>query len=297
MIWIILALLARISTSCSSSVLQKMLVQRRWSSPMILAVSLSVVAISVVAWFAASSQFTNFPTRQFWLWIAIASILDVAGNLLLVRAIGHGDMSVIGPLNSYKPLVGAALGIFVLREFPTSWGYAGIIIIVMGSWILLQRRTAASHFRNWRLNKPVYDRLMSIVFTAAASIFLKNAIQESNAAQAYVGWSVGCCVLAWISLLFANRPSKPATSLAILKPQSSDLYLLTASGMSFLVMQGTTIWLFAKMQIGYALALFQLASIIQVYLGRRFFHEDQFFRRLVASIIMTIGATLVLVGG
>jgi drug/metabolite transporter (DMT)-like permease len=297
MIWIILTLTARISTSCSSSVIQKILIQRRWSSPMILAVSLSIVAGSLVAWAIVTSQFTRLPQQSFWMGIAIASVLDVAGNLLLVRAIGHGDMSVIGPLNSYKPLVGVALGVLMLGELPTFWGYAGIIVIVAGSLLLLQPKTNKSWMRNSRPTKPVCDRLMSILFTASASIFLKNAIQSSNPAQAYVGWSVGCCLLAWISVAITYQKSSSATQAISSNQIANDWILLASSGLSFLVMQGATIWLFAQMHVGYALALFQLASIIQVFLGRKLFREDKFLRRLIASLVMTIGATMVLLGG
>jgi drug/metabolite transporter (DMT)-like permease len=150
------------------------------------------------------------------------------------------------------------------------------------------------------------DRILSILFTAGASVFLKHAIEVSHPFQAYLGWAIGCCCLSWFSFGLGSLQTKPTIQPETVHESGSerlrksgwtgnDYALLIGSGLSFLVMQGATVWLFANMQIGYALALFQLSSMIQVYLGRRIFREEQFVRRLVASGIMTLGAILVLV--
>jgi len=63
------------------------------------------------------------------------------------------------------------------------------------------------------------------------------------------------------------------------------------------VMQLTSLLTFGKLQVGYSLALFQLSTLISVFLGYRYFQEGQIRKRLVGSLIMTAGAALIVFRG
>ena len=49
------------------------------------------------------------------------------------------------------------------------------------------------------------------------------------------------------------------------------------------------------MQIGPALALFQLSSVVTVLLGRSLFQEGHFRRRMLASLLMAGGAAVIVI--
>lgn len=59
-------------------------------------------------------------------------------------------------------------------------------------------------------------------------------------------------------------------------------------------MQLSTNWVFAYMQVGLALALFQLSGVISVILGLLFFGEKNFWPKLAGSLIMCMGAAAVI---
>ena len=59
----------------------------------------------------------------------------------------------------------------------------------------------------------------------------------------------------------------------------------------------TTILTFEKLQVGYSLALFQLSTLMTVYLGHRYFQERNIRRRLLGSLVMVIGAMLIITLG
>ena len=59
-------------------------------------------------------------------------------------------------------------------------------------------------------------------------------------------------------------------------------------------MQYTTNIVFARMEVGSALALFQLSSIINLFLGYKIFHEGGMVRKLIGTIVMIIGAVMIL---
>ena len=60
------------------------------------------------------------------------------------------------------------------------------------------------------------------------------------------------------------------------------------------IMQYTTNYVFSKINVAYALALFQLSTIFSVFLGINIFKERGLFRKLIASIIMICGALIII---
>ena len=48
------------------------------------------------------------------------------------------------------------------------------------------------------------------------------------------------------------------------------------------------------MNVAYALALFQLSTILSVFLGANVFKEKELTRKLLASFIMILGAVIII---
>ena len=59
-------------------------------------------------------------------------------------------------------------------------------------------------------------------------------------------------------------------------------------------MQYSTNFVFAKMNVAYALALFQLSTLLSVFLGVSIFKEKNLKKKLIGSLIMITGAILIL---
>jgi hypothetical protein len=62
-------------------------------------------------------------------------------------------------------------------------------------------------------------------------------------------------------------------------------------------MQLATVLTFQDLQVGYSLALFQLSTMLSVFLGRRYFAETNIGERLTGSLVMAAGAALIVVFG
>ena len=69
---------------------------------------------------------------QFWTYAAVGGLFGAVGNGFLVMALRRGDLSVLGPINSYKSVV----GIVLLGELPSLMGLAGVAIIILGSYFV-----------------------------------------------------------------------------------------------------------------------------------------------------------------
>ena len=60
------------------------------------------------------------------------------------------------------------------------------------------------------------------------------------------------------------------------------------------VMQLSTNYVFNNMNVSYALALFQLSTILSVVFGWKFFDEKHIKKKLLGSFIMLIGAVMLI---
>ena len=148
---------------------------------------------------------------EFWKYCILAGIVGATGNGFLVKALQCGDLSVLGPNNSYKSVVGIIVGIFLLGEIPNLWGIAEVHLV---------------------------------------KEFKRIKIRD----------------------LF------------------SYFYLVLCIG----TMQYTTNYVFDHMEVGYALALFQLSTIVSIFLGYRIFKEENITKKLIGSVIMVAGSVMII---
>lgn len=245
---------------------------------------LSVVCIP----FALTVQWQKL-SFDFWLYSILGGIVGALGNGFLVRALQKGDLSVLGPINSYKSVVSIVVGIFLLGEIPNVWGLLGIAMIVYGSYFVLD--TTAERF-SWAFLKrtEIQYRLWALVLTAIEAVFTKKYIQASSVIIATIGW---CCFGALFAAVFLFVYRVDAMNgLRKLTPNDAGKYamLLLCVG----TMQLTTNYAFAHMPVGYALSLFQLSVIVSILLGHRIFKEQNIRKKLIGSFIMIAGSVVII---
>ena len=237
----------------------------------------------------------------FWGWLTIACTLEVPGNFLLLRSIQRTDLSIFGPLSSYKPIVGMLLGWWILAEVPTVFGLLGMGIVLGGSLLLADptrssNKAGSSHANFW--NSGVVDRLLAVALTAAGSIFLKLSMKSQNTLTSLAAWCFVSWLLAFAWLLVqAQMRGAQRTFVAPRFIRVAMQREVIGIAANMIAMQGLTIVVFQAMHVGYALALFQLGSLLSVYLGHRLFGEVGLWRRLLAASIMFVGAALIVLAG
>ena len=124
---------------------------------------------------------------EFWKYCILAGIVGATGNGFLVKALQCGDLSVLGPINSYKSVVGIIVGIFLLGEIPNLWGIAGMSLIVYGSYYVLD--TMDEHFSLALLKrKEIQYRIWAMVLTAIEAVFIKKIILYSSTTISFIVW-------------------------------------------------------------------------------------------------------------
>jgi drug/metabolite transporter (DMT)-like permease len=291
MIW--LCVLVRIVANPCSNVFQKVLTGRAADPLFVVCATHGLLSL------ACAPLFLLVPppvSADFWLDVSACAALAVAGNVLLVRAVQLSDLSVLGPINAYKPVVSLLPGLVLLHEVPGPLGLGGIALVVAGSYGLADRSRAGrvgSGPASLLRDRGVRYRVAALALTATEAVFLKRAVLASSWLTAFASWSALGFAVSMVAagvLLGGGLRHE----LGVLRgSKRAYLSLFVTTGLMQLCTLATLQWL----HIGSALALFQTSALISVVLGHRLFGERDFRRRLVGSAVMAAGAVLVVVGG
>lgn len=226
---------------------------------------------------------------QFWMYSILGGIVGALGNSFLVKALQKGDLSVLGPINSYKSLVGIFVGVLLLGEVPTLWGLLGVALVIFGSYFVLDTTPERFSFALFK-KEEIRFRIWAMILTAIEAVFVKKVILASSTPIAFISW---CCFGAFFSftLVFIYRLD--------LKKEVRKIGFGDIRTYCFLViciglMQFTTNYAFEHLAVGYALSLFQLSIIVSVLLGYGIFKEENIRKKLIGSALMIIGSAVLI---
>ena len=279
----------RIACNAWLNVLQKRALQH-FSTSLLVAATFVLLA-ALTAPFLFFYSFKDLPSA-FWCNMLLVVAFDIPGNFFLVKSVGLADLSLIGPLNAYKPVVALLLGTLFLDETPSMQGRLGVAITLGGSLLLAAKPGSALSKQTTAVEQThgEWYRLLALLFTASASIFLKAAINASSAWHTFIAWAMLGALPA--ATLFFVRRAQGRTAMRNVRGHGRELVLMAVL---FLMMQLFTLQAFALMPVAYVLALFQLSGLVNVWLGWKIFNEKNILRRAVASVVMIAGAVLLLV--
>lgn len=284
---ITLAILLRILSNPLANVFQKQLTSK--GNHPLLVNFLTYLLLSIACIFIAVRIDWNALPNDFWLYSILGGLAGGIGNGFLVKALQKGDLSVLGPVNAYKSVVGLITGIILLHEIPGVIGLSGVALIIYGSYFVLD--TTEDKFTWALLKRPeIQFRIWAMILTAIEAVFAKKVILASSTTIAFLSWSWFGMVFAFLFLLINKFNFKTELRKISRNDISKYFYLVVCIG----VMQLTTNYALAHMQVGYVLAFFQLSIIVSVLLGHRIFNEQDIRKKLVGSVIMIAGSVVII---
>ncbi len=111
--------------------------------------------------------------------------------------------------------------------------------------------------------------------------------------QTFLAWAYLSLPAALAGYRLADRQSLSVAA-GRLRRHTGALLLL---GVLFLAMQYLTLRVFALMQVAYALSLFQLGALVNVFFGYRIFREEHTLSRSLAGTLMVAGAVVLILKG
>ena len=286
--WVVYALTAALLTSFLPIINKRLLAHVRvaivaWlpnalSLPLLLAATLLLSGWSQVdALFLAS--------------ILAAGILNLIATLASTRALQLADASVATPLLSFNPAVTLLVSIFTLQEVPGPRGAAGVLLIVLGTYLFQAERAREGLFAPVR----VLIRQPGVLLAVAASflwgltpvaekIAIRHTVPENPLAVAFATTLLTVVLL--IPAMWRDAPNLMAEAR---RHRHGFLAAGLISGIAPLF--GFTA--LAQGYVGYVTALFKLSAVLTVLWSALVLHEGDLRQRLLATLVMAAGGVLI----
>lgn len=225
-------------------------------------------------------------TVQFIVLVFSCGFLCTIGMLCMIKAVNIGEISVLGPINSYKSIIGLIIAFFLLKEIPSITALIGVILIIFGSRYIFIDEKNGFNFSLLK-RKDIQLRFLAMTLTAIEAVLLKKIIIISSVEICFMFWCFMGLFWSFLLLLLTGKPTKVNS----FKSFVSIFVISLCLGL----MQYSTNFVFERMDVGLSLSVFQLSSIVTVLFGWKIFKETNIRLKLFGCLIMIIGSCLILI--
>lgn len=219
-----------------------------------------------------------------------AAFSYMVATQLNLEALKREDLSYTAPLNAFVPVFTLAIAVPFLGETPPKFGLLGIAIVVVGAYIVSIKPERI----NW------YDPLKRLLTSTGARLSLGVALcyaintvlmkeLTNNHFNAFVVLYV-TTLIGWLLLL--NVPITRRSEFKAIR--SSDKLAVLGGSLGSFAGSFFHILALANTYTSYATAVRRLDAVISVTLGWRFLKEKNIRIKLIGSIVMTVGAVIML---
>jgi drug/metabolite transporter (DMT)-like permease len=224
----------------------------------------------------------------------IAGVLDALAFIASTIAIKRSSISLLAPISSFNPVFTTLFAIVGLGEIPTFTRLLGIIIVVIGAYLLnIQdlKEGILMPFKKLFADKSVQLFLFANVIWGLTPIFQKQALLSTMPHAPLFVSLIGFFVMT-ISILPFVYNQLPKISGFIVQNYNVMWFVLIALGGVTSTAAAFTV--FSLTNVGYATAVFKLSVLFTVLGGAFFFKEKNIKQRLFASVVMLLGTMLLL---
>ena len=281
--WILLSLLAGFGDAISFAAIKKI---KDLDSHSILALKF---LISLPFLFIALPFYNwSTPGNVFYVIVAINAILIAISTYLMIKSIQSTPLSLSLPMLSFTPAFLLFSSYVMLRETPSKFGFAGVLLIVAGAYVIHLHHIRDGAFHPFKImfhEKGIfYMLIVAFIFSFTANL-AKIGITMTNPAQFMI--ISHTLISVFLILLFFKDIRK--SSLKI-KKNIKNLLLV---GVSTAFMELMVAIAFLSAIVPYVISIKRSSIIFGVILGFLFFKEKNIVHSLIGTSIMLAGALLI----
>jgi drug/metabolite transporter (DMT)-like permease len=222
--------------------------------------------------------------------LIVTSVIQVFTTILYFKAIKHSDLSVTVPMVTFTPLFLLVTSPIILGEFPGPLGLAGILLIVMGSYMLNIKQRSKGYMAPFRAllteQGPRYMLIVAVLWSISSSI---DKIGVLSSSPGFWVLSVNVLITILISPIVVVHSKRRGMV-------RENIRIMVAVGLV-----GGIYMLFQNIAITLTLVVFvssikRLSVIFSVLLGWAIFKEKCIRERLLGALVMVLGAILIALG-
>lgn len=226
---------------------------------------------------------------EFFTSIFIAAILDIVAALLFYKALNASEISLLSPISSFNPIFTLIFAAFLLNETPTFLKLVGVVIIVIGAYLLNISNVRAGILKPFSIllsDKGVQLFLVTNFLWGLTPIFQKRAALATNPITPVAIPLIESALIALMLFPVFLRTKKYKNFLISKSKLFIFLGAMTALG------QFAALMAFSLTNLAYATAVFKLSVLFTVILGGVFLKEKNIKERFLGAAVMVLGTIL-----
>jgi drug/metabolite transporter (DMT)-like permease len=214
--------------------------------------------------------------------------LDIIAVLLYIRAIKVSPLSLTLPFLSLTPIFLIVTSYIILGEKPDKFGFIGIILVVIGAYLLNVHTISQGFFAPFRAIAEEKGSVLMIIVAFIFSIGVclgKIAIQHSSTEFFCV---VYILLLSLFLFIIASFKCKHFLSKSISRPVPFIFI-----GMLIAIMIITHLKAISLIEVSYMVSVKRLSILFGVLFGVMFFKETNIKERFLGATVMVSGIILI----
>ena len=228
----------------------------------------------------------------FWSWVAVSLPLELLAMWLYMQAIRESPLSLTLPYLAFTPAFNMLTGYLLLDETVSWTGFSGILLIVLGAWLLnlktMQDGTGLNLLAPFRaITRERGSRLMLMVAAiySLTSVTSKGALL--HATPGFFGPFYFVVLGTASVLLFASR------DVSSWRAMGKHPWVHLGVGVFMAGMVITHFYAIAHIEVAYMLAVKRTSLLFGILYGAWLFGESGLKKNLVAGILMVLGVFLI----
>ena len=225
--------------------------------------------------------------------ILIKSVVSGMAFFLIMYSFRHLELSSALPLLVLTPGVVAILAFFFLGETLTLKQISGMMLLIIGTYlVLINKKTIADSFKSIEYSKGhTAIGIALLLFTASALldkiILAKYKVPETT----YIFFYFFFIAILFISILLFTKQEK--TFFTSLKKSYKLILAVSVATIIFRYAQFLAIK--NSSSVAMVISLKRLSVFFATIIGGKLFNETNLLRKAIATFIMIIGSTLIII--
>ena len=287
--WFIFALGAAILTAFVSVIEKKVLFKEHATE---FSATLAVMNFAVTIPFFFLVDFNM--TLLIWIMIAVSAFFASIGFLFVAKAVRHMELSAASPLLNFGPGFTAMLAIFILGEVLSPLNVVGILILLIGSYILeinFRSHNILTPFRKMYKSKYIHYIFLALGSYSISAVMCKYILYFVTPIT-LVFLEQFFIALIFLAILYMWYDGLHGVKRGI-KRVGWWILLMAVLTVSYRLLQSVAI---SMTFVSLVMPIKKLCTLFATIMGGEIFREHGLPQKILACIIMIFGAYLVILG-
>lgn len=223
--------------------------------------------------------------------VALYSIMVAFASIFTIRAMRHLDVSIVAPFFNVGTAFAAVMAFFFFKELVTLWDWVGIILLVLGGYLLeLKHRNLLQPVKEVLKSTSLHYLLGGVLLFSGSFLVAKFALNYITPVGLFAVQQIfGLLVYGFITFTIYGGLRDIKTGF-----KKGKMLLLPMAILIF----AESIMLFEALKVGEAslvIPLYRTWTLWAVIFGGRILHENHMVKRAVSAVLMIVGAVLILI--